>query len=222
MRCRGSLPHHRAWVRVSICWRSMDTAVGLVQSYLYMNGYFTVTEYPVLELLSDGEYRTVTDVDMLALRIPGAGRMTGSSSAGMLAVDPALDVDPDRVDLIIAEVKEGKAELNASARDPKVLRAALNRFGAVPEDRIAVVIDQLLEDGEAEHPEGARVRLMAFGSRPPVQRRNKYRWMLHGDLVGFMRRTIGEHWSEAQTIQSKDPALSFLLLLEKSVRSSET
>ncbi|MEA2009087.1 MAG: hypothetical protein U9N78_00105, partial [Actinomycetota bacterium] len=77
----------------------MDTAVGLVQSYLYMNGYFTVTEYPVLELLADGEYRTVTDVDMLALRIPGAGRVIGSSDDSVLAVDPALDVDPDRIDL---------------------------------------------------------------------------------------------------------------------------
>jgi hypothetical protein len=199
----------------------MDTAVGLVQSYLYMNGYFTVTEYPVLELLADGEYRTVTDVDMLALRIPGAGRVIESSDGSVLALDPALDVDLDRIDLIIAEVKEGKAELNASARDPKVLRAALNRFGAVPDDRIAAVIDQLLEDGEAEHPEGARVRLMAFGSRPPVQRRKKYRWMLHGDLVGFMHRTIGEHWAAAQTIQSKDPALSFLLLLEKAARGEQ-
>ena len=145
----------------------MDTAVGLVQSYLYMNGYFTVTEYPVLELIANGEYRTVTDVDMLALRIPGAGLATDSSDGSVLSLDPTLDVDPDRVDLIIAEVKEGKAELNASARDPKVLRAALNRFGAVPEDRIVGVIDELLEDGEAEHPQGARVRLMAFGSRPP-------------------------------------------------------
>ena len=115
----------------------MDTAVGLVQSYLYMNGYFTVTEYPVLELMADGEYRTVTDVDMLALRIPGAGRSSDSPGGPVVSVDPALAVDPDRVDIIIAEVKEGKAELNASARDPKVLRAALNRFGAVPEDRIA-------------------------------------------------------------------------------------
>ena len=82
----------------------MDTAVGLVQSYLYMNGYFTVTEYPVLELIADGEYRTVTDVDILALRMPGAGRSTGSPNGAVLAVDPALDVDPDRVDLIIAEV----------------------------------------------------------------------------------------------------------------------
>ncbi len=199
----------------------MDTAVGLVQSYLYMNGYFTVTEYPVLELITDGEYRTVTDVDMLALRIPGAARTTDPSGSPVLAIDPELDVDVNRIDLIIAEVKEGKAELNASGRDPKVLRAALNRFGAVPDDRVGAVIAQLLEDGEAEHPDGARVRLMAFGSRPPAQRRKKYRWMLHGDLVDFMHRTINEHWAAAQTIQSKDPALSFLLLLEKSARGEK-
>jgi hypothetical protein len=199
----------------------MDTAVGLVQSYLYMNGYFTVTEYPVLELMADGEYRTVTDVDMLALRIPGAGRRGGTGTVTVFDPDPSLDIDLDRVDLIIGEVKEGRAELNSSARDPKVLRAALNRFGAVPEEQIATVIDQLLEDGEAEHPEGARVRLMSFGSRPPMQRPTKYRWMLLGDLARFMHRTITEHWSAAQTIQSKDPALSFLLLLEKSVRGEQ-
>jgi hypothetical protein len=196
----------------------MDTAVGLVQSYLYMNGYFTVTEYPVLELMADGEYRTVTDVDMLALRIPGAGRRSSDADVSVLSTDPNLEIDLDRIDLIIAEVKEGRAELNASARDPKVLRAALNRFGAVPDARIRPVIDQLLEDGEAEHPDGARVRLMSFGSRPPTGGSRRYRWMLLGDLVGFMHRTITEHWSAAQTIQSKDPALSFLLLLEKSAR----
>src|SRR5680860_520611 len=152
----------------------MDTAVGLVQSYLYMNGYFTVTEYPVLELMADGEYRTVTDVDMLALRIPGAGRQGDMGTVTVFDPDPNLDIDLDRVDLIVGEVKEGRAELNSSARDPKVLRAALNRFGAVPEEQIAPVIDQLLEDGEAEHPEGARVRLMSFGSRPPMQRPTKY------------------------------------------------
>lgn len=196
----------------------MDTAVALVQSYLYMNGYFTVTEYPVLELMADGDYRTVTDVDLLAIRIPGAGRRDASYGGPVVAVDPALDVDRDRMDLIIAEVKEGKAELNASARDPRVLRAALARFGAVPDDRIAGVIDELLEDGEAEHPEGMRVRLMAFGGRPPQRSDGRYRWMLHADLVRFMHQVLEEHWTAAQTIQSKDAALSFLLLLEKAVR----
>ena len=199
----------------------MDTAVALVQSYLYMNGYFTVTEYPVLELMSDGEYRTVTDVDVLAVRIPGAGRDDNDVSGSFVSVDPDLDIDRKRIDLIIAEVKEGRAELNASARDPKVLRAALNRFGALGEERVSRVIADLLEDGEADHPDGPRVRLMAFGARPPTDRHATYQWRLLGDLAGFMHRKINENWSAAQSIQSKDPALSFLLLLEKAVRGDK-
>lgn len=196
----------------------MDTAVALVQSYLYMNGYFTVTEYPVLELMEDGEYRTVTDVDVLAVRIPGAGRGGGEVGGTFVGVDPELDVDLERIDLIIAEVKEGRADLNASARDPRVLRAALDRFGALGEERVERVIADLLEDGEADHPGGPRVRLMAFGARPPTNRSVSYRWRLHGDLAGFMYRRIGQNWSAAQAMQSKDPALSFMLLLEKAVR----
>ena len=196
----------------------MDTAVALVQSYLYMNGYFTVTEYPVLELMDDGEYRTVTDVDVLAVRIPGAGRGGGEVGGTFVGVDPDLDVDLERIDLIIAEVKEGRADLNASARDPKVLRAALNRFGALGEDRVSRVIANLLENGEADHPDGPRVRLMAFGARPPTQRDASHRWRLHGDIAGYMYRRIGQNWSAAQAMQSKDPALSFMLLLEKAVR----
>lgn len=49
----------------------MDNAVALVQAYLYVNGYFTVAEYPVLEALKHAGYRTVTDIDILAFRFPG-------------------------------------------------------------------------------------------------------------------------------------------------------
>lgn len=198
----------------------MDTAVSLVQSYLYMNGYFTVTEYPVVEMLGTGEYRTVTDVDLLALRMPGP--VAGDDAARpILPADPALEIDEHRMDLIIAEVKEGKAELNASGRDPQVLGAAIRRFGRVEDDTLADLIDQLLEDGEAFHPQGPRIRLCAFGGRPPYESRVPYHWMLHADLIGYLHRMITEHWAIAQTIQSKDPALSFLLLLEKSLRGVE-
>lgn len=199
----------------------MDTAVALVQSYLYMNRYFTVTEYPVLELTEGGEYRTVTDVDVIAVRFPGAGRNGAGESESFLEVDPDLCVDSNRIDLIIAEVKEGRAELNASARDPKVLKAALDRFGALGEERISRVIGDLLVDGEADHPDGFRVRLMAFGARPPTQPNIRYRWRLLGDIAEFMQRRLSDHWSAAQTIQSKDPALSFLLLLEKAARGED-
>lgn len=50
----------------------MDTSVALVQSYLHVNGYFTVAEYPVQEAQRAGTPRTVTDVDVLAFRFPRA------------------------------------------------------------------------------------------------------------------------------------------------------
>lgn len=51
----------------------MDIAVALVQAYLHVNGYFTVVEYPVLEAHRGGQARSVTDLDILALRFAGAG-----------------------------------------------------------------------------------------------------------------------------------------------------
>ena len=199
----------------------MDTAVSLVQSYLYMNGFFTVTEYPVLELMASGEYRNLTDVDILALRLPSDGHSDPDSSQPLIAVDPALGVDESRLDLIIAEVKEGKAELNSAGRDPAVLTAALRRFGHIDDKTVADIIEQLLEDGEAVHPAGIRVRLCAFGARPPHRSDVPYMWRLHGDLTEYIRKTLDEHWAAAQTIQSKDPVLAFILLMEKSARATE-
>ncbi len=202
----------------------MDTAVALVQSYLYMNGYFTVTEYPVLELLDSGEVRTVTDADMLAVRFPGAGRVLAGdhpTKGSRIECDPALDIADDRIDLIIAEVKEGRAEINAAARDPEVIHAILHRFGRVDEATAEDLVEQLVSSGEALHPAGIRVRLMSFGSRPPKHGADGYTWMSLGHIGGFMHTVISDNWPAAQAIQSKDPALGFLLLLEKAVRGED-
>ncbi len=50
----------------------MTTAVGLVESYLRLNGYFTVTEYQVQHPVAGqpGMYETATDLDILAVRLP--------------------------------------------------------------------------------------------------------------------------------------------------------
>lgn len=198
----------------------MDTAVSLVQSYLYMNGYFTVTEYPILELMASGEYRTITDVDVLAVRFPGAGQIEPDrpTRGRVVTCDPALDIDDKRIDLIIGEVKEGAASLNPSAKDPEVLHAILHRFGVIGQEGIDELVEQLIASGEAVHRRGVRVRMVAFGSKPPRSADADHEWFSLGHIGSFMHRTITEHWAAAQTIQSKDPALSFLLLLEKAVR----
>ncbi|RPI25353.1 MAG: hypothetical protein EHM57_01645 [Actinobacteria bacterium] len=197
----------------------MDTAVALVQNYLYLNGYFTVTEFPVVELLESGDVRTVTDVDVLAVRFPGAGAVDlRGRTARMTTIDPALDVDQERIDLIIGEVKEGRVDLNQAASDRHVLRAALRRFGRVADEDAEDLISQLMEDGEAFHPAGVRVRLMSFGSRPPKDEKAPYRWLLIGEIITFIRRVLAENWNVAQAIQSKDPILSQMILIEKAIR----
>lgn len=107
----------------------MDTSVALVQAYLHVNGYFTVAEYPVLEAYRDDHARTVTDLDILAFRFSGAGhdliRGRGRRALGDRVTDPVLGCPADRPDMIIAEVKEGTARLNAAMRDPVVLEVAL-------------------------------------------------------------------------------------------------
>ena len=111
----------------------MDTAVSLVQAYLYANGYFTVTEYPILEQIGTGTPRTVTDIDILAVRFPGAGSINKSldTSGITLEPDPELELSEDMIDVIIGEVKEGAAELNKAARDPAVLTAVCGRIGRI-------------------------------------------------------------------------------------------
>lgn len=57
----------------------MDNAVALVQAYLRVNEYFSVTASPVVEAMKSGEFRTATDLDLLAFRFPGAGRALAAS-----------------------------------------------------------------------------------------------------------------------------------------------
>ena len=130
----------------------MDTAVALVETYLRVNGYFTVTEYPVIEAARAGGYRTVTDMDILAVRFPQAKHVirhetnaTGRDSTGF-APDPALDVTSDRIDMIIGEVKEGRAELNRAARDPNVLTSVLTRFGCCSHKQAPALVKHLLQN----------------------------------------------------------------------------
>jgi hypothetical protein len=131
----------------------MDTAVALVQTYLYANGYFTVTEYPILEHMSTPSPRTITDVDVLAVRFPGAGSISIEGDVGGIEFqpDPDLNTSDQTIDVIIGEVKEGAAELNHAARDPAVLRAAIGRVGHALPEVADELVDSFIRTGEAMH-----------------------------------------------------------------------
>jgi hypothetical protein len=203
----------------------MDNAVALVQAYLRVNGYFTVAEFPVVEGVHQREYRAVTDVDIMAYRFPGAGaeplgRHSRTDAPVRFQTDPELGTAGDLPDMILGEVKEGRAELNPSARKPKVIEAALRRFGCCAGHPVEPVVDDLRRHGTAVTGAGHRIRLFAFGSIEGELSPGAHTMSL-GHVLGFLEQYLRGYWAELRSSQSKDPALSFLLMREKALRGED-
>jgi hypothetical protein len=203
----------------------MNSAVALVEAYLHANGYFTVTEYPIMEALPGGAYRVATDIDIMAVRLPHAGRLipgrqvAGGRGKAMLDPDPMLNTTDESVDLLIGEVKEGQAILNEGARDPEVLSSVLSRFGGKAMTQVENLVAALLKWGEAEMDDGPRVRVVAFGSHGAPRR--SYHVITLGHILDFFRDAVQQHWGIMQQAHFKHPGLAFLMMEEKATRRQE-
>ena len=195
----------------------MDIAVALVQSYLHANGYLTVTEYPLVEATKGG-VRSRTDLDIIAFRFPhgSAGhrkRLTGDDAP---EPDPALHVPPDCPDMIIGEVKEGAARFNEAMRDPRVLRAALTRFGCCEGQLVDGVVQQLIDRGQAITPEGHQVRMVVFGTGGREGKRLPDELVVElGHVLRFLQGHIAAHRAVFRAARSHDDILAFLTILDK-------
>lgn len=199
----------------------MDNAVSLVQAYLRLNGYFTVTEFPIIEAMRHGGHRTATDIDVLAFRFPGAGRLvprkSGSSARDTViaAPDSALGIPRDAPDMIVGEVKEGRAELNAAATDATVLRAVLVRFGCCDHFDAESTVESLMRHGRAKTTHGHAIRLVAFGSHAPEDRSTSYSVVRLDAVVEFLETYVAANWEVLRHAEFKDPAFGFLVTLFK-------
>ncbi len=199
----------------------MDHAVSLVQAYLQLNGYFTSAEYPIIAGAGRNGFRTITDIDILAFRFPsGVPALPGRRTPQGLDtrdIDEGLGVAPDKIDMIIGEVKEGKVGINSGVRDPAVLKAVICRFGYSAEEDERVVHD-LLERGTATLASGYVVRLVAFGAFPPGSEVPPCRIISLGHVLEFLQRYVRKHWHVLRHLQFKDHAFGFLMTLEKARR----
>jgi hypothetical protein len=195
----------------------VDNAVSVVETYLRVNGYFTVTEFPVVELPEGADYRTATDLDVLAVRFPSARRVVPGESRhphhAAFEPDPALGAPSEQVDMIVGEVKEASAEFNRAGLRPEVLEAALARFGCCPESAKGKMARTLIARGRAKTHLGHDIRLIAFGGR--VGEPGPYLQVSLAHVVGFLSDYVRAHWEVLKHTQSKDPVLGFLMLMEK-------
>ena len=200
----------------------MDNSVALVQAYLRINGYFTVTEYPVIASRGDGQYRTATDLDVLAFRFPNAGRLVPGKRPGRdedhFSVDEVLHTTTEHADMLIGEVKEGRAELNEAASDPAVLRAVLAGFGCCSREDAPRIAETLIRDGSALLTSGHRIRMVLFASIVAGADNSRQVVISLGHIVQFLRSYLNEHWEVLRHSDTKDPAFGFLMTLAKAER----
>ncbi len=207
----------------------MNTAVGLVETYLRLNGYFTATEYQVQHPApgQPGKYETATDLDILAVRLPWAAETVlrhpqrpGEERCEVLLVDdPALGVAPDLPDVLIGEVKEGAAELNRRLKTSDVLHAALRRLGCCPEEHIADAARALLARGEFvlqhQHSVACRIRLASFCGYVDEERAPGVLTITLGHMVRFIQDRLTAYRPVLRSAQFGDPLLNLFKLMEK-------
>lgn len=197
----------------------MDNAVALVQAFLRLHGYLTVIEFPVVRASRSGGNECLTDLDVLAFRFgEAAGSCGPADHPGMGEGGTLLGVPAEVPDMIIGEVKEGRAELNAAATKRDVLAAALERFGCCEHSALDTVVRELLRHGRTRTRHGHAVRLVAFGALPPGHRDARCHVILLGDVVAHLRGYIRRHWDVLQASASRDPGFGMLMTLEKADR----
>lgn len=199
---------------------AMDTAVALVEAYLRINGYFTVTEYPVLEVSRADDAHMISDLDVLAFRFPAAGHDLRVRRHGALRgdshsrIDPALGASPTHADMIVGEVKRGQARFNPATRNAEVLAAGLLRFGCCPTEDALPLARRLLAHGVAESVHGHRVRMVAFG-QPGEALAQAWHTVALTDIVGFLQRHLEAHWDALRHVHFSSDVLDLLALLER-------
>jgi len=194
-----------------------DPALDLTVAYLRLNGYFLITEQD-LHVREASGYRSVTDIDVIAVRPPTAPGLAHHHAGVQLEecliitdIDPDLAIDASRFDIIIGEVKTGEATLQPALRSPGVLHAALRRTGGLYTTPLDEVVDQLIANGACITPT-ARVRLVVFAGHGHIGTGTTIRL---GDTARFIRAHLGTHQDLYRVTRFSDPVVALLELLEK-------
>lgn len=199
----------------------MDTAVALVKTYLELCGYFVLAELPVRAYRGDG-YHDVTDLDVIAVRFPHTP-LTKSRRATrplevFLGIDAALRTFEGGVDVVIGEVKEGRARMNPTLRRDETIAFALRRLGCCPEHRIDEEARRIRHDGgrEMSMPGGVRcrIRLVAFAGHGVASDHGVHTVSL-GHCVDFIATRLREARNVLGGAQFKDPVLGLFALQDK-------
>lgn len=198
----------------------MDAAGALVEVFLRVNGYLTLTEWQIQALNHHGQWDTVTDVDIVGLKFPGPVYLADSHDPEIqstLRIDgELLMLEPDTIDVIIGEVKEGEAVYNPSLTRHETLHTVMHRLAWLYPDGINPIVADLIGAGVSRSPAPGggvvRTRLVAFGQAPAVTENT----IPIDQILEMAVALLGAHEDLLRSAKLSNPVAATLKLLHKS------
>ena len=198
----------------------MDAASGLVEVFLRINGYLTLSEWQIQALNTRQQWETITDVDILGLRFPGDVFLADSHDPEVKSTlrvsGDLLMLEPDTIDVIVGEIKEGEAVFNPAMKRHETLHTVLHRLEWLYAggDLDAVVADLArVGTNHTTAPGGGRVRtrLVAFGQAPEVT----VNMVPVGRIVEHAVALLASHDDLLRSARLSNPVAATLKLLHK-------
>ncbi len=198
----------------------MDVATDLVEVFLRSNGYLTLSELQIQSSNKRGDWETVTDVDILALRFPGrvfiADAHDPSVASELEVPGIPLYLEEDTIDVIVGEVKQGEAAFNPSLTKRETLHTALHRLSWIYSDGdLDRVVANLRDTGVCYTPARGggtvRTRIVAFGQASEVTMNVIPLQVILESALGALE----SHDALLRSARSSSPAAAMLKLLHK-------
>ena len=198
----------------------VDVATDLVEAFLRSNGYLTLSELPIQGLNKRGDWETITDVDILALRFPGrvffADPRAVDDEVALEVPGIPLFLEDDTVDVIIGEVKQGEARFNPAIVKPETLHTALHRLSWLyGESDLDDVVNEIGTSGVCYTPARGggtiRTRLVAFGKADEVT----VNVVPIGEILELAAGALKSHEALLRSARSSSTSMAVLKLLKK-------
>ena len=198
----------------------MDVAVDLVEVFLRLNGYLTLSEWHILTENQRGDWEMLTDVDILGVRFPGqiliADVHDPEEAERLEMPGSVLHLEEDTVDVIIGEVKQGEAVFNPSLTTHKTLHTVLHRLQWLYTGKdLGEVVADLRDRGVCYTPArgGGRVRtrLVAFGQAQSAA----LNVVPIGIILERVAATLDDHEDILRSVLFASPSAATLKLAHK-------
>jgi hypothetical protein len=198
----------------------VDAASGLVEVFLRVNGYLTLSEWQIQALNSRGQWETITDVDVLGLRFPGDVYLADSHDPDVKSTlrvdDRLLMLEPGTIDVIVGEVKEGEAVFNPAITRHETLYTVLHRLDWLYDHHgLEKVVGDLSREGVSRSPAPGggvvRTRRVVFGQA----RETTVNTIPIESVVAYSATFLAAHDDLLRSAQFGNPVAATLKLLHK-------